>query len=205
MQQFQKNCLYLVSRNSGENLRNIVYFTGRPSTNRLLLSSQNSPSSYNVVRTVSTTRYDDKLEEKFKKRLPLYNHHRLLLLPYRNFYDVNSRNNAVRSISFTSSRFDDKVEQTLKRLREELEIKEQENKMIQQAQDSAAQLKKLPLHQRVWSELKHYYHGFKLFFIDARVSSRLVWQLMKGNQLSRLEKRQASIAAKRTSEQETVA
>ena len=39
-------------------------------------------------------------------------------------------------------------------------------------------------------ELKHYYHGFRLLFIDVKISWNLLWRLLKGESLSRREKKQ---------------
>lgn len=49
---------------------------------------------------------------------------------------------------------------------------------------------KRPLVKRIWDELVHYYHGFRLLFIDIRVSSRLVYRVLNGDELSRREHKQ---------------
>lgn len=46
---------------------------------------------------------------------------------------------------------------------------------------------KKSLRQKIVDEIKHYYHGFKLLFIDISVSSTLVWKVLKGGTLSRRE------------------
>lgn len=46
------------------------------------------------------------------------------------------------------------------------------------------------LAKRAWDELVHYYHGFRLLFIDIKVSSRLVWKILHGGELTRREHRQ---------------
>ena len=38
--------------------------------------------------------------------------------------------------------------------------------------------------------LVHYYHGFRLFFLDMKVSSRLLYKSLKGESLSRREQKQ---------------
>jgi LETM1 and EF-hand domain-containing protein 1 len=38
-------------------------------------------------------------------------------------------------------------------------------------------------------ECKHYYSGFKLLFLDVRVSSGIVWKVLNGYTLSRRESR----------------
>uniref|UniRef100_A0A6G1SDS0 LETM1 and EF-hand domain-containing protein 1, mitochondrial n=1 Tax=Aceria tosichella TaxID=561515 RepID=A0A6G1SDS0_9ACAR len=49
---------------------------------------------------------------------------------------------------------------------------------------------KVKLTKRVMDELKHYYHGFRLLFIDLRISSRYVKKMALGEQLSRREHEQ---------------
>ncbi|XP_054258108.1 mitochondrial proton/calcium exchanger protein-like isoform X2 [Macrosteles quadrilineatus] len=41
--------------------------------------------------------------------------------------------------------------------------------------------------QKIMDEVRHYYHGFKLLFIDIKVSSILVWKVLNGGTLSRRE------------------
>lgn len=49
---------------------------------------------------------------------------------------------------------------------------------------------KRSLSKKIIDELKHYYHGFRLLFIDLRVSSRYVKKILAGEQLSRREQQQ---------------
>lgn len=43
--------------------------------------------------------------------------------------------------------------------------------------------------QRVWAELVHYYHGFRLLFIDIGICRRYLWKVMNGESLTRREHR----------------
>lgn len=43
--------------------------------------------------------------------------------------------------------------------------------------------------QRIWAELVHYYHGFRLLFIDMNVARKLVGKLLHGKSLTRREHR----------------
>ncbi|KAL1122984.1 hypothetical protein AAG570_003308 [Ranatra chinensis] len=81
-----------------------------------------------------------------------------------------------------------KVEETVTVLKE---------KVKQQAETSApappttatvvpAEPKKT-LMQRVTAELWHYYHGFRLLFIDINVSRKLLWRVLQGHTLTRRE------------------
>uniref|UniRef100_A0A803T649 Mitochondrial proton/calcium exchanger protein n=1 Tax=Anolis carolinensis TaxID=28377 RepID=A0A803T649_ANOCA len=49
---------------------------------------------------------------------------------------------------------------------------------------------KKSLGQRIVDELKHYYHGFWLLWIDTKIAARMLWQILHGNTLSRRERRQ---------------
>ncbi|XP_072718068.1 mitochondrial proton/calcium exchanger protein isoform X4 [Ciconia boyciana] len=44
--------------------------------------------------------------------------------------------------------------------------------------------------QRIVDELKHYYHGFRLLWIDTKIAARMLWRILHGNTLSRRERRQ---------------
>lgn len=48
------------------------------------------------------------------------------------------------------------------------------------------------LRQRVVEELKHYYNGFHLLWIDTKVAARMVWRLLHGQVLTRRERRRVS-------------
>merc|ERR1719270_104722 len=49
---------------------------------------------------------------------------------------------------------------------------------------------KKSLGERVMAELKHYYSGFKLLFLDVKISSKIIWKTVHGKTLSRRENRQ---------------
>lgn len=50
--------------------------------------------------------------------------------------------------------------------------------------------KKKPIMARVKEEILHYYHGFKLLALETKISSKLLFRLLKGYDLSRREQRQ---------------
>ncbi|XP_061871804.1 LETM1 domain-containing protein LETM2, mitochondrial [Colius striatus] len=52
-----------------------------------------------------------------------------------------------------------------------------------------APLGKRSLSQKVVDELKHYYKGFHLLWIDTKVAARMVWRLLHGQVLTRRERR----------------
>ncbi|KAM5271285.1 mitochondrial proton/calcium exchanger protein [Ctenodactylus gundi] len=49
---------------------------------------------------------------------------------------------------------------------------------------------KKSLGQRVLDELRHYYHGFRLLWIDTKIAARMLWRILHGHSLSRRERRQ---------------
>lgn len=57
-------------------------------------------------------------------------------------------------------------------------------------QNKPNEVQKRTLKKRIVDELKHYYHGFRLLFIDLRISSRYARKILKGEQLSRREHQQ---------------
>ena len=58
--------------------------------------------------------------------------------------------------------------------------------------------KKKSLWVRFKAEMVHYYHGFRLLFIDIRVAVRLIWQVLNGRTLVRRERQQVSLHAQLT-------
>ncbi|XP_006023075.1 LETM1 domain-containing protein LETM2, mitochondrial isoform X1 [Alligator sinensis] len=48
---------------------------------------------------------------------------------------------------------------------------------------------KKSMSQRIMEELKHYYNGFHLLWIDTKVAARMVWRLLHGQVLTRRERR----------------
>ncbi|XP_051020354.1 mitochondrial proton/calcium exchanger protein-like [Acomys russatus] len=49
---------------------------------------------------------------------------------------------------------------------------------------------KKSLGQKVLDELKHYYHGFRLLWIDTKIAARMLWRILNGHTLTRRERRQ---------------
>nr|XP_014085692.1 mitochondrial proton/calcium exchanger protein [Bactrocera oleae]XP_014085693.1 mitochondrial proton/calcium exchanger protein [Bactrocera oleae]XP_014085694.1 mitochondrial proton/calcium exchanger protein [Bactrocera oleae]XP_014085695.1 mitochondrial proton/calcium exchanger protein [Bactrocera oleae]XP_036231068.1 mitochondrial proton/calcium exchanger protein [Bactrocera oleae]XP_036231069.1 mitochondrial proton/calcium exchanger protein [Bactrocera oleae]XP_036231070.1 mitochondrial len=55
------------------------------------------------------------------------------------------------------------------------------------AEPPKAVVAKKSLGTRVWEELVHYYHGFRLLFIDINISRKLLWRILNGKTLTRRE------------------
>ena len=51
---------------------------------------------------------------------------------------------------------------------------------------------KPPILTRIKDTALHTYHGFRLFFLDLRISSRLLLKTLRGQSLSRREQKQVS-------------
>lgn len=60
-----------------------------------------------------------------------------------------------------------------------------ENKALEATQKQVA-IKK-PLKTRIWEEIVHYYHGFRLLFIDINICRKLLWRVLNGKTLTRRE------------------
>lgn len=55
--------------------------------------------------------------------------------------------------------------------------------------EKSPQVVRKSLGQRVLDEIKHFYHGFRLLWIDTTVAARMVWRLLHGQVLTRRERR----------------
>ena len=96
-----------------------------------------------------------------------------------------------------------KVEKSVKALKEKVEQLEKEEEGDQKpvakvaakvkAEPAAPAVAKKSLWQRFVAELKHYYHGFRLLFIDMRICTRLLWNVLHGKSLTRRERRQVRV------------
>lgn len=86
-----------------------------------------------------------------------------------------------------------KVEKTVDALKESIKAKKDTNIETTDVKSTLPTSPKKTLGQRIWAEIVHYYHGFRLLFIDISVSATLLWKILKGNSLTRREHRLASI------------
>lgn len=100
---------------------------------------------------------------------------------------------SIRGIHLSAISYDSesKVEKTVKALKEKQE--ELVKKHEQPANLDIALPVKKSLGQRILDEIKHYYHGFRLLFIDIKVSARLLWHVLNGHTLSRRERKQVIV------------
>ncbi|XP_043947835.1 mitochondrial proton/calcium exchanger protein isoform X2 [Drosophila biarmipes] len=61
---------------------------------------------------------------------------------------------------------------------------------LAQTTDKSVAKPKKPLRTRIWDELVHYYHGFRLLSIDVAICSKLLWRVLNGKTLTRRENKQ---------------
>ncbi|CAN9502625.1 unnamed protein product [Ophioblennius macclurei] len=94
----------------------------------------------------------------------------------------------VRWIHASGRRWDDsKVEKSLRSLKDKKKL-EEGGPIYSPALD--AEPVRRTLRQRVLDEVKHYYHGFRLLWIDTTIAGRMLWRVLNGHPLSRRERRQ---------------
>lgn len=90
----------------------------------------------------------------------------------------------IRQLSHTSSLFSDKpsskIEETVNAVKEKA-LKEAEGKEVAVAKP------KKSIKQKVLDEIMHYYHGFRLLGLNAKISFKLGLKKMKGHELTRRE------------------
>ncbi|XP_019408462.1 PREDICTED: LETM1 and EF-hand domain-containing protein 1, mitochondrial isoform X1 [Crocodylus porosus] len=79
------------------------------------------------------------------------------------------------------------VEKSLKSLKDKSKKLEEGGPVYSPAE---VEVVKKSLGQRIVDELKHYYHGFRLLWIDTKIAARMLWRILHGTTLSRRERRQ---------------
>ncbi|CAJ1074661.1 mitochondrial proton/calcium exchanger protein isoform X2 [Xyrichtys novacula] len=95
----------------------------------------------------------------------------------------------VRWIHTSRRRLDDsKVEKSLRSLKDKKKKLEEGGPVYSPTLD--AEPVRRTIRQRVIDEIKHYYHGFRLLWIDTTIAGRMLWRVLNGNALSRRERRQ---------------
>jgi len=61
---------------------------------------------------------------------------------------------------------------------------------LAQTADKTLAKPKKSLGTRIWDEVVHYYHGFRLLSIDVAICSKLLWRVLNGKTLTRRENKQ---------------
>ncbi|XP_070983949.1 mitochondrial proton/calcium exchanger protein isoform X1 [Oncorhynchus clarkii lewisi] len=85
-------------------------------------------------------------------------------------------------------RDDSKVEKSLRSLKDKNKKLEEGGPVYSPTVDHT--IVRRTIGQRVLDEVKHYYHGFRLLWIDTTIAGRMLWQVLNGHPLSRRERRQ---------------
>ncbi|XP_062379729.1 mitochondrial proton/calcium exchanger protein isoform X2 [Sardina pilchardus] len=102
---------------------------------------------------------------------------------------THGRHLPVRWVHTSARRRDDsKVERSLKSLKDKNKKLEEGGPVYSPTVEAAIQRRSLG--QRVLDEVKHYYHGFRLLWIDTTIAGRMLWRVLNGHGLSRRERRQ---------------
>ncbi|XP_075873386.1 mitochondrial proton/calcium exchanger protein isoform X2 [Nelusetta ayraudi] len=96
----------------------------------------------------------------------------------------------VRWIHTSGGRWDDsKVEKSLRSLKDKKK-KLEEGGPVYSPTLEVETVARRTLRQRVLDEVRHYYHGFRLLWIDTTIAGRMLWRVLNGHPLSRRERRQ---------------
>ncbi|XP_052427886.1 mitochondrial proton/calcium exchanger protein isoform X2 [Carassius gibelio] len=99
------------------------------------------------------------------------------------------QNTQVRWLHTTGRLHDDsKVERSLRSLKDR-NIKLEEGGPVYSPTVDAEPVRRT-IRQRVIDEVKHYYHGFRLLWMDTTITVRMLWRVLNGHILSRRERRQ---------------
>ncbi|XP_059422376.1 mitochondrial proton/calcium exchanger protein isoform X2 [Carassius carassius] len=99
------------------------------------------------------------------------------------------QNTPVRWLHTTGRLHDDsKVERSLRSLKDR-NIKLEEGGPVYSPTVDAEPVRRT-IRQRVIDEVKHYYHGFRLLWMDTTITVRMLWRVLNGHILSRRERRQ---------------
>ncbi|XP_063909422.1 mitochondrial proton/calcium exchanger protein-like [Zophobas morio] len=107
----------------------------------------------------------------------------LLRAPSRFNFQTHPRNFSISAIYFEKEPLkpSSKVEVTVQELKKQKETSPTEL--------APKPVVKKSIKQKIIDELIHYYHGFRLLFIDVKISTVLVWRVLNGKTLSRREYR----------------
>ncbi|XP_063160675.1 mitochondrial proton/calcium exchanger protein isoform X2 [Candoia aspera] len=95
----------------------------------------------------------------------------------------------VRNWHSSPSRNDDSViEKSLKSLKDKNKKLEEGGPVYSPTVEDTVVKKSIG--QKIVDEVKHYYHGFRLLWIDSKIAARMLWQILHGSSLTRRERRQ---------------
>ena len=97
----------------------------------------------------------------------------------------------LNTSSLRSKEPSSKIEETVERLKEKQTVPVE---VVQRPQQKSVKPESTVAKKSLWirfkDECKHYYSGFRLLFLDVKVSSKIVWKITRGKTLTRRESRQ---------------
>jgi len=103
------------------------------------------------------------------------------------------------SVKETVTRLKERAEQELAEQSQVEDLEKKINSVMEEAdlavkisveKKSSTVVVKKTMWEKVVAEVKHYYSGFKLLFLDVKISSKIIWKTVNGKTLSRRENRQ---------------
>lgn len=116
---------------------------------------------------------------------------------YSNVIITQNSHREFRTSYVLPNKCSSKVETTVNAIKDKQKEKMEELKKKSASEQKRPQNKnienlekiqpKKSLKTRIWVECVHYYHGFRLLFIDIKISARLFARVLRGNKLSRRE------------------
>ncbi|KAJ8952880.1 hypothetical protein NQ318_006496 [Aromia moschata] len=146
--------------------------------------------SVNFLRIASIAR-----EPYFIESKRLYSISSLTKPVFQNDFALSASYNGsqydlVRFISTSNVRLEkeplkpsSKLEATVQQLKK----KQEEEQKVKRQTEVVKPIVKKSLVQKVKDEITHYYHGFRLLFIEVKISVGLLWRVLNGKTLSRRE------------------
>ena len=117
--------------------------------------------------------------------------------PYIKNCSVNRRLVSTSSVRLKEA--SSKVEQTVERLKDKVEVEKIDSKIVATTTDATTTTtittSKKSLWVRIKDEGKHFWSGCKLLVLDVRVCSRIIWKITRGKTITRRERRQLTRTA----------
>lgn len=107
--------------------------------------------------------------------------------PYRSSYPLYNSLDSCRLLHTSTTLYAEPLKPSSKIEESVQALKEKAKEVDLPAESETKVVVKKSLKRKIIDELVHYYHGFRLLFIDIKVSAKLAWRVVRGKQLSRRE------------------
>ncbi|RWS30489.1 LETM1 and EF-hand domain-containing protein 1-like protein [Leptotrombidium deliense] len=153
-----------------------------------------SPHVWHCKRNVYTFRHQNCLRLKYARLAAVQRNREfspsLAVFQIKNILnDFDSRRHLTTTVVLYE-KDSSKVETAVKALKEEKQIQEAASTSVVTKPETAVAKPKRSIWKRIWDELVHYYHGFRLLWLDTKILKRLIWKILNGESLTRREHRQ---------------